>query len=41
MDIISLKRPDGYVNNSEDILMEAISIYESIGMDHVVRERQV
>ena len=41
MNIISLKRPDDYVNNSEDILMEAKSIYESIGMEHVVRERQV
>ena len=33
--------PEGYVNNSNDILLEAISIYESIGMEHVVRERQL
>lgn len=28
--------PEGYVNNSNDILLEAISVYESIGMEHVV-----
>ena len=33
--------PEGYVNNSEALLLEAISIYESIGMEHVVRERQL